>query len=154
MKQPIDDIEDRMGSVHPLDFEKDDRRTPPRVGEEDSRNDFEAEQAREAGLTGAAMPDHQPTLDDLSPETLIDESGARDADEAGGDNPLDRQVRVVGAREAGTGGGLDEEELALVDPLDGRPDDNAEPLDDDELASDAPLNDGAERAPGAPEDNK
>jgi hypothetical protein len=40
------------------------------------------ERVREAGLTGASTADHEPTDDDMSPETLIREDGARDADEA------------------------------------------------------------------------
>jgi hypothetical protein len=76
----------------------------------------------EAGLTGASTPDHHQTDDDLSPETLIHEDGARSPDEQGEDGPADLEVTVVDEDDIGGGNGLDEEEMAIVDPLDGRPD--------------------------------
>lgn len=170
VSKPIDDIQDRMGSMEPLDFDKSEpqRRVGDAVAPEQSR-EFSPQRVREAGMTSASMPDHQPTDDDLSPETLIDEDGARSPREAGDDGgPLDRRVRLVGAAEAGTGRGLDEAELGRVDPLDGKPwtsasaeqldedglleqDDSV--LDDKELAGDALLDTGRDRTTVPPEKN-
>lgn len=79
------------------------------------------ERVREAGLTGASTDDHEPTDDDLSPETLIREDGARDAREEGEDNPADYDLSIVDEDEIGGGTGLDEAELADIDPIDGKP---------------------------------
>lgn len=170
--KPIDDIQDRMGSMEPLDFDKDDepqRRIGDELPEGEQARRFPPQRVREAGMTGGSMPDHQPTDDDLSPETLIDEDGARSPREAGDDGgPLDRRVRLVGAAEAGTGRGLDEAELGRVDPLDGKPwasasDDQLDEdglleqddsvLDDKELAGDALLDTGRDRTTIPPEKN-
>jgi hypothetical protein len=77
------------------------------------------ERVREAGLTGASTADHEPTDDDMSPETLIREDGARDADEAGEGNQADWDLSIVDEDDIGGGNGLDEAELARRDPLDG-----------------------------------
>ncbi len=61
-------------------------------------------------------------MDDLAPETLIDESGARSPAERGGESPADKRLRVVHGNEIGAGHGLDEAELARRDPLDGSSD--------------------------------
>ena len=121
--EPIDDDEDRMGSVHELDFDEEEPST--RIGDE--LPDEEREQlmprrrVREAGLTGASTDDHQPTDDDLSPETLIREDGARDAHEAGNDNRADWDLSIVDKDDIGGGHGLDEAELARRHPMDGEP---------------------------------
>lgn len=163
---PIDDTQDRMGSMQPLDFEKDERRDEQRPigdplpdGEQEQR--FPPERVREAGMTAASVADHQPTADDLSPETLLDENGARSPREPGDDEPADTDLRVVGAAEIGAGTGLDEAELGRAAPLDGQPDDDLldlleeddAVLDDTELAGDAPLDSSRDRAPQPPEKN-
>lgn len=84
------------------------------------------EPVADLGLTGAATQtdsEHEDnvTLDDLSPDTLFDESGARSPYEPGGDGPADEQLRTVEADEIGAGAGLDEAELARSAPLDGKP---------------------------------
>ena len=81
--------------------------------------DPRVERVREAGLTGASTADHEPTDDDMSPETLIHEDGARDAKESGEDNPADWDLSVVDEDDIGGGNGLDEAELARRKPLDG-----------------------------------
>lgn len=49
------------------------------------------------------------TYDDLSPDTLLDETGARDPHEPGGSGgPADQSLRHVDADEIGGGIGLDE----------------------------------------------
>lgn len=121
--EPIDDNEDRMGSVHELDF--DDEEPDARIGEE--LPDSEPEQlmprrrVREAGMTGASTADHEPTDDDMSPETLIREDGARDAHEAGKGDQADWDLSIVDEDGIGGGSGLDEEEMARRDPLDSKP---------------------------------
>jgi hypothetical protein len=120
--EDIDDIQDRMGSVEELRL--DDDEPTGRIGDEipadELANDFPDERVREAGLTGASMDDHEPTDDDMSPETLIHEDGARSPREVGGDTPLDRDLTVVDEDDIGGGDGLDEAELAQIDPLDGK----------------------------------
>ncbi|MET0950381.1 MAG: serine kinase/phosphatase [Pseudomonas sp.] len=119
--EPIDDNEDRMGSMHELDF--DEEEPSAKIGDELPENEREQlmpeERVREAGMTGASTADHEPTDDDMSPETLIREDGARDAREAGEDGQADWDLSVVDEDEIGGGNGLDEEELARRDPLDG-----------------------------------
>ncbi|WP_339466744.1 MULTISPECIES: serine kinase/phosphatase [unclassified Pseudomonas] len=119
--EPIDDNEDRMGSVHELDF--DDEQPSAKIGEalpERERQQLMPEdRVREAGMTGASVADHEPTDDDMNPETLIHEDGARDADEMGEDHQADWDLSVVDEDDIGGGNGLDEAELARRDPLDG-----------------------------------
>ncbi|RMR28680.1 hypothetical protein ALP36_02450 [Pseudomonas syringae pv. coriandricola] len=118
--EPIDDNEDRMGSMETLDFDEED---PARIGdlipEDQLQHEIPDQRVREAGLTGASTDDHHSTDDDLSPEILIREDGARSAYEQGEDDPADLDLTVVDDDEIGAGNGLDEEELAVVDPLDG-----------------------------------
>jgi hypothetical protein len=119
--EPIDDNEDRMGSMRELDFDDDD--TSARIGdviaEDELAHQIPTERVREAGMTGASTPDHHNTDDDLSPEILIREDGARSPEEAGEDGPADFDLTEVDETEIGAGYGLDEEELSVVDPLDG-----------------------------------
>ncbi|AXP05269.1 serine kinase/phosphatase [Pseudomonas fluorescens] len=120
--EPIDDNEDRMGSMHELEF--DDEQPSAKIGDELPENEREQlmprERVREAGMTGASTDDHEPTDDDLSPETLIREDGARDAFEAGDDEQADWDLSVVDENDIGGGDGLDEAEMADIDPLDGK----------------------------------
>ena len=75
--EPIDDNEDRMGSMHELEF--DDEQPSAKIGDELPQGEREQlmprERVREAGMTGASTDDHQSTDDDMSPETLIREDG-------------------------------------------------------------------------------
>jgi hypothetical protein len=109
-----------MGSVHELDFDEDE--PSAKIGDE--LPDKEREQlmprqrVREAGMTGASTDDHEPTDDDMSPETLIREDGARDADESGVGDQADWDLSIVDEDDIGGGDGLDEAELARRDPLD------------------------------------
>ena len=119
--EPIDDNEDRMGSMHELDFDEDE--PGARIGDELPDNEREQlmppDRVREAGMTGASTEDHEPTDDDMSPETLILEDGARDAREAGEAGQADWDLSIVDEDDIGGGNGLDEAELAQRDPLDG-----------------------------------
>jgi len=120
--EPIDDNEDRMGSVHELDF--DDEQPSAKIGDELPETEREQlmprERVREAGLTGASVADHEPTDDDLSPEILIREDGSRDADELGTGNQADWDLSIVDEDDIGGGDGLDEAEMARRDPMDGK----------------------------------
>ncbi|KIQ35649.1 hypothetical protein [Pseudomonas viridiflava] len=119
--EPIDDNEDRMGSMEELNFREDETaRIGDLMPEDELQHEIPDERVREAGMTGASTDDHQPTDDDLSPETLIHEDGARSASERGEDNPADLDLTVVDEDDIGGGDGLDEEEMAIVDPLDGK----------------------------------
>ncbi|QTN45687.1 hypothetical protein H7683_22400 [Ectopseudomonas mendocina] len=80
----------------------------------------------EIDLTGAATlgeSEHEDnvSLDDLSPDTLIDDSGARSPLERGGDGANDEELSVVDESQVGGGFGLDEAELARSAPIDGKP---------------------------------
>ena len=119
--EPIDDNEDRMGSMRELDF---DEETPTaEIGDEIPLAEREQlmpdERVREAGMTGASTADHESTDHDMSPEMLIQEDGARDALEEGEDEPADWDLSIVDEDEIGGGNGLDEAELADIDPVDG-----------------------------------
>jgi hypothetical protein len=119
--EPIDDNEDRMGSMHELDF--DEEEPSAKIGDELTQSERERlmprERVREAGMTGASTDDHETTDDDMSPETLIREDGARDAHEAGEGGQADWDLSIVDEDDIGGGNGLDEEELARRDPMDG-----------------------------------
>ena len=119
--EPIDDNEDRMGSVHELDF--DEEEPSAKIGDEipdtERKRLMPRERGREAGMTGASTDDHESTDDDMSPETLIREDGARDAHEAGEGNQADWDLSIVDEDDIGGGNGLDEAELAKRDPIDG-----------------------------------
>lgn len=126
----IDDTEDRMGSVHELDFSERRDARQGRIGDErparELAQDYPPRRIAEAGMSGGeALSDsaHEDnvTLDDLSPDTLFDESGARDPHEPGLGGPADKHLRHVEAEEIGGGIGLDEAELARSAPLDGQP---------------------------------
>ena len=118
---PIDDNEDRMGSMRELDF--DEQEPTAEIGDEIPRREREHlmpdERVREAGMAGASTADHEPTDDDMSPETLIHEDGARDAREEGDGEQADWDLSIVDEDEIGGGNGLDEAELADIDPIDG-----------------------------------
>ena len=119
--EPIDDNEDRIGSVHELDF--DEEEPGVKIGDELPVTERERlkpiERLREAGMTGASTDDHEPTDDDMSPETLILEDGARDAHEAGEGDQADWDLSIVDEDDIGGGNGLDEAEMANRDPMDG-----------------------------------
>lgn len=156
--QEIDDIEDRMGAVHPLDFDKDEDAPEGRAGDRQAGPVYPPEPVREAGMSGGetlGSGEHEDGVseDDLSPETLFDESGARGPEEEypeeSLEGPADAELTTVNASEIGGGSGLDEAELGRIEPLDGKPWDGDADMDDEELAGDAPLNSAAERTRGA-----
>ena len=64
----------------------------------------------------------QSPTDDLEPEDLIKEDGARSAHEDSANIPADEDLSVVDVNEIGAGFGLDEAQLAKIKPLDGKPD--------------------------------
>lgn len=119
----IDDTEDRMGSIEQLDFDEEEptARIGDLIPEDELAHEIPDQRVREAGMTGASTPDHHPTDDDLDPEVLIREDGARSATEEGDGRPSDRDFSIVDEDEIGGGIGLDEAELARRDPLDGKP---------------------------------
>ncbi len=167
----IDDTEDRMGSIEQLDFDqrRDDRKG--RIGDEvpaaEVEDRFPAERAAEAGMTAGEVPDGDTTLDDMAPETLIPEDGARSPREPGHGEPADQALSEVSGHRIGADVDLDEAEEARQDPLDGKPWDgpadgdpdtglsggdavlreDEDVLDDDELSGEAPLDSGRERQP-------
>ncbi|MGF6398594.1 hypothetical protein ABH905_002260 [Pseudomonas frederiksbergensis] len=120
--EPIDDNEDRMGPVHELDFDEEEPGT--RIGdlipERERAQKMSDERVREAGMTGGSTNDHESTDDDMSPETLIREDGARDAHEEGEGDQADWDLSIVDEDDIGGGNGLDEAEMAQRDPMDGK----------------------------------
>ncbi|MDF0732156.1 phosphotransferase system, HPr-related protein [Pseudomonas entomophila] len=126
----IDDTEDRMGSVRELDFSERNDERRGRIGDErparEDAKEYPPQRVAQSGLSGGealtdSLHEDNVTLDDLSPDTLYDQTGARDPREPGGEGPLDRSLRRVDADEIGGGIGLDEAELARSAPLDGEP---------------------------------
>lgn len=123
--QEIDDIEDRMGSMEPLDFHqhRDDRKG--RVGDEAPQREvedaFPPERVAEAGMTSGEVPDSDATMDDLTPETQIPDDGARSPHERGQNGPADQDLSIVSEHEISADIGLDEAEEARRHPLDGKP---------------------------------
>lgn len=113
--EPIDDNEDRMGSMEELDFDEDE--PGARVGDPGPvHHPAPARRPHGAGLSGNA--EDEPDDDELSPENLIREDGARSPREAGDDEPADWDLSIVDENAIGGGNGLDEAELARRDPLD------------------------------------
>lgn len=128
--QEIDDIQDRMGEMRELDFSDRNDERQGRAG--DARPDrevdeeFPRERVERSGMSGGetlteSQHEDNVNYDDLSPDTLYDQTGARDAFERGGDGPADQELRRVDGAEIGGGLGLDEAELARSAPLDGKP---------------------------------
>ncbi|SDI17467.1 hypothetical protein SAMN05216588_11280 [Pseudomonas flavescens] len=134
-KQPatpreIDDTEDRMGSIEQLDFSeaRDDRegRIGDRRPSDEVQHEYPDQRVRDAGQSGGetlkeGRHENGVSLDDLSPENLIDDTGARSPRERGKGEPADRVLSVVDEGDIGAGSGLDEAELARTRPLDGAP---------------------------------
>ena len=122
-KEPaeIDDTEDRMGSLDELDFDDDETHEPisDLFTDEERARHMAGQPARNASLSGAAMPGDGAGDDDLDLEMLIPEDGARDAKEAaeGRDGPADWDLSVVDEDEIGAGHGLDEAQFAEIDPV-------------------------------------
>lgn len=156
--QEIDDLEDRLGAIEPLDFDEDKAPSHKRSGKPHESKDLAPERSRAADIGDRENEDYI-DYDELSPETLL---GERDDDLPGGydQGPLDEQLTTVEAAEIGGGTGFDEAELGRLKPLDGKPWDGEEDelaedpnvgMDDDELTGDALLNSAAERTRGAKE---
>lgn len=118
--EPIDDDEDRMGSVHELDFDEEEPGT--RIGdltpEHERAQQMPDARVRKTRMTEGSTNDNDATDDDLSPETLIREDGARDAHEEGEGGQADWDLSIVNEDDIGGGDGLDEAEMAERDPLD------------------------------------
>lgn len=126
----IDDTEDRMGSMRELDFSEERDERQGRVGDErplgEVGQEFPRDREAQAGLSGGeALTDstHEDnvTLDDLSPDTLLDETGGYSPDDHSANHPIDKELSVVDESQIGGGIGLDEAELARSAPLDGKP---------------------------------
>lgn len=167
----IDDTEDRMGSIEQLDFDqrRDDRKG--RIGDEvpleEIENEYPSERVAEAGMTTGEVPDGDTTMDDMAPETMIKEDGARSPNERGHGGPADQELSEVSAHSIGADVGLDEADEGRVHPLDGKPWDgpadgdedtglssgdavlheNDDVMDDEELEGDAPLDSGRDKQP-------
>lgn len=119
---PLIDEEPTLESSE-LDFEDDESvaQTGERLAPDDVARQLSPARARDAGLTGASHPGEDATADDMTPETLLPEDGARSPAEAGHGSPSDSTLRRVKAHEIGGGHGLDEAELGRRKPLDGKP---------------------------------
>jgi hypothetical protein len=168
----IDDTEDRMGSIEQLDFDQRRDERKGRIGDEvpteEVEDEFSPERVAEAGMTAGEVLDSDATMDDLAPETLIQEDGARSPREQGHGGPADQDLTNVSEHDIGADVDLDEAEQGRYDPLDGKPWDgpakgdpdtglgggdavlheNDDVMDDNELEGDAPLDSGRDKAPG------
>jgi len=122
-KNPFHENTDRAVELDELNF-SDDESTPTFMDltPRDIQVDDEAALPEDnIGLSQAETVDMSPTNDDLDPEMLIPEDGARSQYEPGDNVPLDENLTIVDESEIGGGTGLDEAELARVNPLDGKP---------------------------------
>ena len=109
--EPIDDNEDRMGSVRELDF--DDQEPKAGIGDELPLVE------RKRRMRDERVGEAETTDDEMSPENLIREDGARVAREEGEGEQADWDLSIVDEDEIGGGNGLDEAELAERKPVDG-----------------------------------
>lgn len=109
--EPIDDNEDRMGSMRELDF--DEEEPTAEIGDEMPRGE------RKHRMPDERVREAETTDDEMSPENLIREDGARDAREEGEGKQADWDLSIVDEDEIGGGNGLDEAELAEREPVDG-----------------------------------
>ncbi|WP_347902033.1 serine kinase/phosphatase [Pseudomonas purpurea] len=117
--EPIDDNEDRMGTMRELDFDEEPGETiGDLVPEHQREQPTPSKHLRESGMHENSTDDDE-SDDDLSPGNLIREDGARDAHEAGEDFSADWDLSIVDENEIGGGNGLDEAEMAERDPVDG-----------------------------------
>lgn len=130
IRDNIDDTEDRTAPVRELDFSEERDERQGRIGDlrpaGEVEKEFPPERVAESGMTGGetlTSSEHEDnvTFDDLSPDTLYDQTGARSPEERGDSGPADKELRTVGEAEIGGGIGLDEAELARSAPLDGEP---------------------------------
>lgn len=137
------DTEESFDSVHELDFSESRDERQGRIGDQrppsEVRDQYSPERESHAGMSGGetltdSAHEDNVTMDDLSPDTLYDESGANSPGELGDSHPLDHELSVVDGSAIGGGIGLDEAELARSAPLDGKPwtDRVAEGGEDDE----------------------
>lgn len=143
--QEIDDIQDRMGEMRELDFSDRHDERQGRAGDarqaREVAEEYPPQRVERSGMSGGetlteSQHEDNVNYDDLSPDTLYDQTGARDPSERGGDGPADRQLRRVDESEIGGGFGLDEAELARSAPLDGKPwTDRVSPAEGDDEAS-------------------
>jgi len=119
--EPIDDNEDRMGSMRELDFDEEPSSAIIRdeLPEHLRKPLVPRQSAAEAGMHEATADDDESSDDDLTPGNLIREDGARDAQDVGEGDQADWDLSIVDEDEIGGGNGLDEAELARRDPVDG-----------------------------------
>lgn len=115
--EPIDDNEDRMGSMHELDFDEEPQSSiiSDELPEHLRQQPVPRKPAR--SIDAGEVDDEETSDDELTPGNLIREDGARDAHDTGGDDPADWDLSIVGEGEIGGGNGLDEAELARRDPV-------------------------------------
>ena len=96
----IDDLEDRSGSVEPLNFEDDEvhESISDLFTDEERAQHMAGQPSRRTELSGGALPDEDLDAgfgdDDLEQEMLIREDGARDAKEAPQRAAMKRQTGV------------------------------------------------------------
>lgn len=100
-----------MGSVRELDFDDQE----PKAGIGDELPLVERKRRMRDEREGEA----ETTDDEMSPENLIREDGARDAQEEGEGEQADWDLSIVDEDEIGGGNGLDEAELAEREPVNG-----------------------------------
>jgi len=115
---PFDADADRPAELDELNFSEDQEGSFQDLIPESGIEEYEFQDDEEQG----ALVDNNSSDDDLTPENLIHEDGSRSPHEPGGSIAQDQILSVVDEDEIGEGYGLDEAELARVDPLDGKRD--------------------------------
>jgi len=106
-EEPFDPDTERPAESDELDFSNDEEPSFADLSVEDNLEQIQ-------GRTSTQTTDNS---DDLEPEDLIKEDGARSPHEHSMDIPADVDLSIVDVDEIGAGYGLDEAELARVKPL-------------------------------------
>lgn len=110
-EEPFDPDNERPAEADELDFSDDEE--PSFKNLSPDQNSPAAEIIDEQYKSAANN-----NIDDVEPEDLIKEDGARSPHESTADYPADKELTIVNADDIGAGYGLDEAELARAQPLD------------------------------------
>jgi len=112
--EPFDPDDDRPVETDELNFSDDEEPSFETLSPE--KNSAVAET-----IEDSSEDDDFNESDDVEPEDLIKEDGARSSHEPSSKYPADTELHIVSADDIGAGYGLDEAELARVKPLDNKP---------------------------------
>lgn len=128
-RDPVEEARRRQPAAPPvneepageLDFSDQPKQRFGRAGDlrpaEEVARELPPSRERQAGRSGGEIAGGDLTADDVSPETLLDESPSHNPDSLAERDPADKVLRRAEEDEIGEGRGLDEAELAYKDPV-------------------------------------